>query len=333
MAHSFFKSKKRLLVLSSIVTGSMMTMLSFQNCAGGKTGSTDQVGVSAAANSSTDPVSKNMDNGNSGSLPTGTIGGAGGIDQFRGADVLLPGFTISKKEIVANQAVNADSINKDVVCKLFARPIVQVGQTASYMVVMYDVAGKENFDTYKDASGNLFKFPIAGAAHIDLVGANSVIGQSAVGVRETLPQESHRLGHAVFVVNNPTLAGNYSRVAEVFNERGQLVCRTNQVLTQVITTNALRPTQTGCVSKDVLVSESVPSSKLCAGFRILGTDLDQNGLGNKIAVSDFFGSKEANAQANSRLQAAQFCNSGRALVSKLKDISDGSLLVENECLK
>ena len=332
MDYTFFKTKRRFIAITSLAVASATTMVFFQNCAGAKTGS-DQVGVSAASTStatSDSSVSKNM-GGESGSDPVGTIGGKGGIEQFSGSSTLLPGFTISKDEITAIKGLNTDSVNKDIVCKLFARPVVEIGETASFMLVMYDLAGKEHFDSYKDGSGNVFKFPVAGLSHIDAVGYNKNAA-GTVGIRERQPLESHRLGHAVHVVNDPTKAGVYTRAAEVFDEKGQLICRTNEVSLKVLNPgeHAAREAKAGCIASDL--SHLVSQDKyLCAGYRILGTESEQDG--NKISVSLLFGSKEGSAQANSRLVAAHSCASGRALVSKLKEASDGSYLVENECLK
>ncbi|MBC7467615.1 MAG: hypothetical protein H7256_16610 [Bdellovibrio sp.] len=331
MDYTFFKTKRRFIAITSLAVASATTMVFFQNCAGANTGS-NQVGVSAASTSSTatdTSVSKNM-GGNSGSDPVGTIGGKGGIEQFSG-DALLPGFTISKSEISAIQSLNPDAVNKSVVCKLFARPVVEVGETASFMLMMYDLAGKEHFDSYKDGSGNFFKFPVAGLSRIDAVGYNRNAA-GVLAVRERQPLESHRLGHAVHVVNDPSKAGVYTRSAEVFDEKGQLVCRTNQVSVKVLNPGerAVREVQTGCVASDFSPLAS-QDKFLCAGYRILGTESEDSG--SKVAVSLQFGSKENSAQANSRLVAAHSCASGRALVSKLKEASDGSYLVENECLK
>jgi hypothetical protein len=330
MAHSFFKSKGKAIAVSWVVVGSTFTIFSFQNCAGSKTGSADQVSTAVSSQndvSATDPsVTKNMNSGGT----VGTIGGAGSIGQFKGSSALLPGFTISKDEIAANQLANTDSVNKNVVCKLFSRPVVQVGQTVSFMIVMYDSIGRENFDIYKDGSGNVFHFPVAGHSHIDLVGQNN--SQSVISsVREKASLESHRLGHAVFVVNDPAKVGTYSRAAEIFNENGQLICRTNKVDVKIVATEIPKPVSTGCLATDVATTVDLKDKKLCEGFHILG--LDPNGIANKVSVTDALGSKESNAQGLSRLQGAQFCASGRALVSSLKDAGAGSELVENECLK
>lgn len=324
MGLSFFNSKKRLVAFSSIAVASTVTMLSFQNCAGSKVGAGNELGVSAAAS---DSVNTNMNS--SGDLPVGSIGGAGSIGQFKG-DVQLPGFTISKTELASALASNTDSVDRGVVCKLFARSSVAVGETASFMVVMYDSAGKENFDIYKDGSGNIFKFPIAGSAHIDLVGHNQ-LASGIVGVRERTAQETHRLGHAVYVVNDQSKIGTYTRVAEVFNDKGQLICRTNKV--QVVVQAARSASQIAsslCLSKDVNVDSS-ESLKLCAGYRVLAEG--DGHAENKIAVNSALGSVESNAQSVSRLQAAQHCHSGRGLVSRINDVGNGSVLVENECLQ
>lgn len=337
MVHSFFQSKKRFVVLSSLTLASTMTMLFFQNCAGSKvsaSGGSVGVAASSSVDSSSDSVSKNMDGGSgSQDLPVGSIGGAGSIGQFKGG--LLPGFTISKDEITAIQSQNSDAVNKAVVCKLFARPVVEIGQTASFMVVMFDSAGKENFDSYKDSAGNYFKFPVAGLSHIDLVGHDKVGAADAVGVRERLAQESHRLGHAVYTINDAGKAGVYSRVAEVFGEDGKLLCRTNLISVTVLNENEhmTRVADTTCLGKDISpFSTEAQSKKLCSGFRV-GFGYDQNENSGKVAVTEAFGSQESNAQSSSRLQAAQFCNSGRALVSRIKYLNNTTVLVENECLK
>jgi len=330
---SFFQSKKRFLITSSLTIASATVLVCFQNCSAAKPGSS-----SASASSGTvtaqgsDSVSKNM-NGSAGSedSPVGVVGGSGSISQFRGDDALVPGFTISKNEIQANQALSSDAVNKNVVCKLFARPVVTLGEAASFMIVMYDSSGRELFDSFKDGSGNTFKFPVAGLAHIDLVGQNQN-ANGVVGVRDRLSQESHRLGHAVYVVNDANLSGSYSRVAEVFNENGALVCRTNKVAVQVLAPNvaASRESRAECVTQDISSTADLKGKKLCPGFRILGADESNP---NKVSVSDVLGSKESSAQATSRLLAAQLCQSGRALISRVKDAGDQSLLVENECLK
>lgn len=336
MVHSFFQSKKRLVVLSSLTLASAMTMLFFQNCAGSKVGASNQVGVSASSvDPASDPVSKNMDTGVNGAsdIPVGSIGGAGSISDFK--NTLLPGFTISKTEITSIQSQNADTSNTNVVCKLFARPTIEIGQTAAFMIVMFDSTGKENFDSYKDVAGNFFKFPVGGSSHIDLIGYNKVGTVDAVGIRQRLPQESQRLGHAVYTVSDASKAGVYTRVAEVFGEDGKLLCRTNQVSVTVLNEgeHINRIASTSCLAKDVSpLSTEVSTTKLCSGFRV-GFGFDQIVNSGKIAATEAFGSQESNAQSSSRLQAAQFCNSGRALVSRIQRIDSTSVFVENECLK
>jgi hypothetical protein len=132
-------------------------------------------------------------------------------------------------------------------------------------------------------------------------------------------------------VNDPAKVGTYSRAAEIFNENGQMICRTNVVSVKITADPVVKPVVAGCVASDVGITVDLKDKKLCEGSHILG--VDQNGIENKVAVTDVLGSKESNSQGLSRLQAAQFCASGRALVSSIKDAGAGSVLVENECLK
>ncbi|MFZ3230843.1 MAG: hypothetical protein WA160_11610 [Pseudobdellovibrio sp.] len=348
MASSIFVSKKRVLFFSTALIASSATVLFFQNCSASKfdqNGASSQISLAAKSSGSVSldtVVTNHMNDGNLGKdpgidpgVPVGSIGSRGGADQFK-SGVLLPGFTISLNEIKAIQAINSDSANKNVVCKLFARPVVELGQTVSFMIQMFDASGKENFDGFKDAAGNYFKFPNGKLAHIDFIGTNRIAG-SLLSVREKAAKETQRLGHAVFLYNNEKLVGSYSRSAEVFDDQGMLLCRTNEVSVTLlnISEHQVRlSNQADCLAEDVSMdTSSYKGKKLCEGFRVLGADVNVHPVSNSVSVSDFFGSKESSAQAFSRLQGAEYCASGRALVSRLNPNGLGSYFVENECLK
>ncbi|MCB0368921.1 MAG: hypothetical protein KDD45_05575 [Bdellovibrionales bacterium] len=245
------------------------------------------------------------------------------------------GFGFSTDDINRLSESELTNTGSGVLCKLFARKDVYLGEAISLKMISLNWSGKAT-ERFILSNSDLMSFNKPNSAFSDS-SKLLIKGANPDGSRIEQVGTKANLIHGGFVAEYSDIsqAGKYTRYFEVKKSDGTVVCRTNTVtitLHQGATNNQSKNLSSNCSTEDIKVVPYYtqwPSLPLCSGSQIKTINDDGSLSGRTVqAMYDFFDQDLSQLQGNltkklsltdSAVPTFKNCLSGRALVSKVKD--------------